>query len=153
VFEGCGGSDSGSGGNSSQGDAPQVDAPEHEIVNEQEFEQDGFAGKNFTISTGATSEEDFRLITESVQQDNPNLDAISIGFVGEDGVEQTGGAQYFASREAAEAILGNGYAESDIDMIMNEDDGYLVASLGDVMDEMCAESDAEMRSIMECPPE
>lgn len=85
VFEGCG-----SGNSDPQGNVPQEDIPEYEIVNEQEFEQAGFAGRNFTISTEDTREEDFRLITESVQQDNSGLDAISIGFVGEDGVERNG---------------------------------------------------------------
>ncbi len=135
VIAGCSSQPSGENSGEAGG---ATDVPDYEVVSEQRGEQVGFAVGNFNVSTGAESETDLRIVARDIQEDNPDLEAISYAFVGEGKqgqVEQTGGGQYFASREAIRALGADGYTDSDIDSIMEEDGGFVLASISDVLEE------------------
>lgn len=148
VLAGCGGQQQGSGdaqdGETAQSqpettekqEASVADLSEYNVTAEQEVQQADVAIKTYSVSTDATSEEDFLRLTEHFRSENPDQDAVVVSFYpNKPMAEMSGGGYAFANEQAARTVLGPGYSDSAIQDIM-EEDGLLVISIADTLREI-----------------
>lgn len=119
-----------------EAEASAADLPEYNVTAKQEVQQGDVTAKTYSVSTDATSEEDFRQLTKHFRSENPDKDAVMISFYpNEPMAEISGGGYAFANEQAARSILGPGYSDSAIQDIMG-DDGLFVISMADTLREI-----------------
>jgi hypothetical protein len=140
-----------------QGEKPQqqqeANLPNYDVTLNQDWSQANIPARCLSVTTAATSEEDFRTLTAYFHDENPEAMAVVISFYPpRQTADISGSGEWFANEEAARTFLGPGYTDSDIQAIM-DDEGMLVISmkdtLGELTTEMCAEWDV---TTMGTPP-
>ena len=138
MLAGCGGADTEEreGQAGTEEETVPANLPDYTVMAEEESTQAGQDVKNYAVSTDATSEEDLRALTLFFRSEAPEADAVVVSFYPNEATVELSGAGYaFASEEAARAVLGSGYTDTDIARIM-QDDGVLVTSVADTLEEI-----------------
>jgi hypothetical protein len=113
---------------------PDEEVPAYEIAS-GEFSIEGFDGKNFDVTTKATSEKDLRLIGQQMRSDNVDLDMMYVSFLPPSGnrMQGQGSALIANSRKAVDAMYsGKFYTPEDRKLIWEKDNGMEVASLAEL---------------------
>lgn len=147
---------------------PSDNAPDYEVQNEVEYAspQTGGPYVDVYVSTDVDGVEELRAIAQDVAEDYPDAEAVNALFTDDDGI-QVGSAQVYADEEAARAFLAGAYdtfapaieendytivtAGSGEETVQDNVEDDIDAAVDRELEEVCAESDAEMRSILECP--
>jgi hypothetical protein len=114
---------------------PPAAVPAYEITSRQEKKEGPYDVVAYSVSTDATSEEDFRAITVELRAENPDKEAVLVTFYAEGSdANVTGTGEAFIDSQAASAILGSAYTKDDVEEIM-DDDGLLIVATEDANQE------------------
>jgi len=141
------------GGGQAENESVSEEIPEYDIIRDEACQQGGVKARCMNITTSAKSEADFRLIMEEQRDENSGSEAVVVQFLeAKQGTPVSGGGYYFQDEVAARSILGPAYTDSDLNSIMEQDDGMLIISISDVASSMSQSASVRPETVTSSSP-